>query len=160
MKRLEFAIQMENEGEKYYLSQAALHQTDPLHQVFEKLAHAEHRHADLLLKRAQNENYSLDDKTLDSFKGVFDGLANFKSKDFYPPDQLAVYRLAITLEQKSIELYQAMLNDATDENDRVLLKFLVDQEKTHLALFDELEVLLNRPVDWIEAAEFGKREEY
>lgn len=160
MRRLDFAIQMENEGEQYYLSQAALHQTDPLHQVFEKLAHAEHRHADLLQKRAQNENYSLDDKMLECFKNVFDGLADFKSKDFYPPDQLAVYRLAIGLEQKSIELYQAMLNDAADENDRVLLKFLVDQEKIHLALFDELEIMLNRPVDWIEAAEFGKREEY
>lgn len=68
MRRLEFAIQMEIEGEQYYLAQAALHQTDPLHQVFEKLAHAEHRHADLLRKRAQNENYSLvDDKMMESF---------------------------------------------------------------------------------------------
>lgn len=161
MRRLEFAIQMENEGEQYYLNQATLHQADPLHQVFERLAHAEHRHADLLIKRANNENYSLvDEKMLDSFKSIFAGLANFKSKDFYPSDQLAVYRLAITLEQRSIELYQSMLKDADDENDRVLLKFLVDQENDHLALFNELEILLNRPVDWVEAAEFGKREEY
>jgi rubrerythrin len=161
MRRLDFAIQMENDGEQYYLGQAAKHQFGPLRKVFENLARAENRHAELLKYRAEGAAYSLsDDRLLEEAKNVFTDLANYRHQFIEQPGQLEGYRLALTIEQRSIDLYQDMLADAVNEPDRGLLKFLIKQEMEHLALFEELETLLNRPVEWVESAEFGQREEY
>lgn len=161
MKTIDFAIQMESEGEQYYLSQAAKHQGDILHQVFLNLAKAESKHAELLRSRLEGTAYELfDDHLLLGAENVFSGLGDYKSEIYDVPGQLEIYRMAMAIEQKSIELYQAMLGDAVLEKDQELFRFLISQEQNHLDLFDELATLLNRPVEWVEAAEFGKREEY
>lgn len=161
MKMIEFAIQMEDEGEKYYQDQAALNQNIPLGRVFEKLAEAEGRHAALLRNRVGGAQYTLfDDPLLSESKIIFAGMKAYSHEIFAQPGQLEAYRLAVDLEQRSVDLYLAMKEDAKSPADRELLDWLIRQEKDHLALFDQLEVMLNRPVEWVEAAEFGQREEY
>lgn len=161
MRRIDFAIQMEDEGERYYNLQATQYHDTPLGVVFKKLALAENRHAELLRNRASGESYTLfDDPLLSENKNLFAGLQPYHHDFIAQPGQLEVYRYALDLERRSVELYQAMLKEASSPADRQLLNWLVRQEEDHVALFDELETLLNRPVEWVEAAEFGPREEY
>lgn len=161
MRRIDFAIQMEDEGERYYNQQATQYHDTPLAVIFKKLAQAECRHAELLRNRASGEPYTLfEDPLLSESKTLFAGIQPYHHDYIDQPGQLEAYRYALELERRSVELYQAMLKEASSPADRQLLNWLIRQEEDHVALFDELETLLNRPVEWVEAAEFGPREEY
>ena len=47
-----------------------------------------------------------------------------------------------------------------EEEDKKMFLFLIEQEKKHRLLFDELITMLLKPDEWVESAEFGIREEY
>lgn len=161
MKNLEFAIQMELEGKQYYLDQANKNQDNALSKVFILLADSEKEHAELLRKRLNNEEYTLkEDEILVTIKSVFKELVDYKASDIRSTTQLDVYRLAVDIEEKSIELYQEMLKDSDNDKDKELFEFLLKEENKHLILFDELVKMLTRPEEWVESAEFGLREDY
>lgn len=160
MNNLEFAINMEIEGRRFYLEQAEKNKKNELHPVFMILADSELEHADLLIKRMNREAYSLTDaKAFTGFESVFHGLGDI-SNEIRAPRQLDAYRMAVLQEKKSIKLYEEMLMHADNPEDKELFKFLIDQENQHLLLFEDLVILLTRPEEWVESAEFGIREEY
>jgi rubrerythrin len=161
MNNLDFAIQMELDGQKYYLEQADIYQGSELSTVFRILADAEQEHAALLIKRKNQEPVKLEEKnSLPEIKSIFRGLPHFKAGDDRAAKQRDAYRFAEEQEEKSIELYQRMLAEALEEKDKELFGFLVKQEQEHLILFENLVILLLRPEEWVESAEFGIREEY
>ncbi|HKL99144.1 MAG TPA: ferritin family protein [Mobilitalea sp.] len=161
MNGLDNAINMELEGKRYYEEQAANNKENELYTVFMLLADSESKHAELLLKRKKLEELSLEEKSVVfEIKSVFTGLVDFNTSMLKSPSQLDAYRLAVSQEEKSIELYQDMLKNAADQKDKALFEFLLKQEKEHLILFEELVAMLIRPEEWVEAAEFGVREEY
>jgi rubrerythrin len=159
MHTIDFAINMELEGKKYYLEQAEINKENELNRVFNILAKSEQEHADLLLKFQKNESFYLTDSFLQpDIKSVFQDLKNFQKE--HTQKQLDVYRLASGQEEKSIELYKDMLQNAENPLDKELFQFLIKQEKEHLHLFEDLVIMLLRPEEWVESAEFGIREEY
>ena len=161
MQLLEFAIQMENEGRQYYLDQAEKNRDNALNRIFLLLAEAEKEHEDLLRKRLYKEDYTLnEDGSTSKVKTIFDDLKDYKVNDFRSTTQLDVYRLAVDIEEKSIDLYRKMLEESDNDKDKKLFEFLLKEENQHLILFDELVKMLNRPEEWVEAAEFGLREDY
>ena len=161
MNHLEFAIRMELDGRKYYLEQAETCNSNELRTIFLILADAEQQHADLLLQRQREEEVTLkEDSKAQEIRSIFHGLADFKPDVPRALKQLDVYRYAVEQEEKSIELYQGMLEQAEDAKDKELFTFLMKQEKEHLHLFEDLVILLTRPEEWVESAEFGIREEY
>ena len=159
-KTLELAIQLEIEGQKYYLEQANKNKDNELFKVFNLLADAEKEHEKLLRKRLNDEDYVLDNSNIDKIKEVFNGLKNFDVKNTLKTTQLDVYRLAVDIEEKSIKLYQDMLKEADNDKDKELLKFLINEENQHLILFEEFVKMVSRPEEWVESAEFGLREDY
>ena len=68
--------------------------------------------------------------------------------------------MALEKEKESIELYEKMLEDAVDEKEKMLFKFLIKEEKEHYKLLNDLVLLVSRPEEWVESAEFGLREDY
>jgi rubrerythrin len=160
--KLAFAIQMEADGERYYLRQAEQNPDRALQRAFLLLAGAENRHAELLrnLLTGSGGEISGWQPDQDGPTSLFVGKADFLREAEVLPGQLEVYQVALAMEQKSISLYQELLADAADEPTRQLMRFLIGQERDHYALFDELTTLLSKPRDWIEAAEFGPRKEY
>ena len=161
MQLLEFAIQMENEGRQYYLDQAEKNRDNALNRIFLLLAEAEKEHENLLHKRLSKEDYTLnEDGSTSKVKTIFDDLKDYKVNDFRSTTQLDVYRLAVDIEEKSIDLYRKMLEESDNDKDKKLFEFLLKEENQHLILFDELVKMLNRPEEWVEAAEFGLREDY
>ncbi len=161
MNSLEFAIQMELEGRRYYLEQAELSRQEELKTIFLILADAEQKHAELLLQRQREEELKLQEYSIvETSNSFFHSLESFKPDLPRALKQLDVYRFAADQEQKSIDLYQGMLEQAKDPGDRELFQFLIKQETEHLHLFEDLVILLTRPEEWVESAEFGIREEY
>lgn len=161
MNTLELAIQMENEGRKYYLEQAEMNKDNELSKVFVLLADSEKEHEALLRKRLNNEEYTIKaGERATSLKSLFSGLKDYVASDIRSTTQLDVYRLAVGIEEKSIELYQKMLKDASNDKDKDLFSFLVKEENQHRDLFEELVKMLTRPEEWVESPEFGLREDY
>lgn len=161
MNSIEFAINMELDGQKYYTVQAEKNKDNPLENVFLLLAKDEGSHADLLKKELAEAAYELvDNKILAETNNVFRGAGDFKNEFEKIPNQVEVYRMALEMEKQSIDLYQKFLNEATDERSKKLFGYLVKQEKNHYAIFDDLITLVERPDEWVEDAEFGTREEY
>ena len=161
MNALELAIEMEREGRQYYLDQAEINKDSELSKVFLLLADSEKEHEDLLRKRLNKEEYAFkEDQSFISIKSVFNGLKEYEASDIRKASQLDVYRLALDIEEKSIDHYQKMLEDATEDKDKELFKFLIKEEKQHMNLFDKLVEMLTRPDEWVESPEFGLREDY
>ncbi len=158
MDRLEFAIRLEEEGEAFYTKQAAAHQGMPMGPVFLFLADAEKRHAELLRDRMSGMVTSeLEDEDPSQ---LFERFRELLVEPGLQPGPVDVYRTATVIEEKSIQLYEEMFKDAKRPDDIKLLHFLIKQEQAHLQLFETLETLVKRPQEWVEAAEFGPREEY
>ena len=161
MSKLTYAIQMEIEGEQYYLSQAEINKGTSLHRAFTLLAEAEKKHADLLREKYIDTDSSINDNLpATEPASLFSGKADYMRDADVVPGQLEVYAVARDMEQKSIDLYREMLTETKDEPIRGLFEFLIKQEQDHYDFFDELITLLRRPRDWVEDAEFGPRKEY
>jgi rubrerythrin len=161
MNALEYAIKMEQDGEKYYAGQAEKNKSNSLHQVCSILAADENRHARILSKKINDLPYDLVNMdTYSTTKNIFKGIGDFKSEIKSMPSQLDFYSMALEKEKQSIELYTDFLAKTSTADDIQLFEFLIKQEKQHFEIFDELVELLRRPEDWVENAEFGIRKEY
>jgi rubrerythrin len=162
MNPLEFAIQMEKDGEQFYRRQAGLYQDTVLAVIFTKLAQAEQKHAELIQGHlAGFTDIMPDNEPMAKLSDIFSDMADFSRQARNLPDQLDVYRLAVGVEQRSVDLYTELLRGAAAGSaDQAMLEFLLKQETDHLALFDELAEHLRQASEWVEAAEFGTREDY
>ena len=161
MNSIEFAINMELDGVKYYTEQAEKNKTNSTSTVFLLLAKDEGNHAGILQNKFNELEYELiDSNTLTESKNVFKGIGDFKNEIKEIPNQLDIYRIASKKEKQSIDLYKKFLSEATDDKEKELFEYLIKQERGHFAILEELVLLINRPNEWVEAAEFGIREEY
>ncbi len=161
MDVLQFAIDMELDGERYYREQAAKNEQNPLRKVFEILAEDEARHAKLLLSKRDGKPYELAARAKPlTVYSVFSDAKDYETRVKELPDQPELYLAAQAVEQKSIDLYRELLSLATDERTAALFTFLVGEETEHLRILDEFYHHVNRPNEWVESAEFGVREEY
>lgn len=160
MDMLDYAITMELEGKEYYEKQAAINKNNRLHVVFTFLATQEKQHAEILMRMKDNRKGIPYENEKMEVKSLFSNLDDFKSEISVIGKQLDVYRFALDIEEKSIKVYEEMYEKAEDEEDRNLLAFLIDQEKAHYEMFNQLETIVKRPEEWIESAEFGLREDY
>jgi len=157
MNNLEFAINMEHDGEKFYKRQAEINKDNSLNTVFLLLEKDEAHHAQIL----QNKfNELTDNNTLSQVNNVFKESKGFISEFEKIPNQLDAYKFALEIERKSIDLYTSFLSESTDDQSKELFEFLIKQEKDHYTIFEELILLIERPEEWVENAEFGIREEY
>lgn len=161
MNTLAFAINMELEGAKYYREQAEINKTNGLSTVFLLLARDEDVHAQILQDKMNNLPCDLvDNQTLAGARSVFKGIGDYKEETIALPRQIDLYRMALDKEKQSIDLYNEFFSEATDETDKHLFTYLLRQETTHFTIIEDIIMLVNRPEDWVEDAEFGIREEY
>jgi rubrerythrin len=131
MEGLNFAINMEIEGEAYYRHQAQKHRGTPLEAVFSALAEEENRHAALLRESEMGEVAGKEDLSAN----VFDGLPELKEMKA-DPGEIDAYRLAMEMEKKSIDLYRR-LHDETDAN-KELYEYIIGQEEEHYHTMEEI----------------------
>ncbi|KNZ40491.1 ferritin-like domain-containing protein [Acetobacterium bakii] len=161
MNSLEFAINMEHDGEKFYREQAEINKDNNLNAVFLLLAKDEANHASILENALNKLSYELtENKTLSQYNNVFKGSTEFKKEFKEIPNQLDAYKFALDIERRSIDLYEKLLAESTDDKTKTLFGYLVKQEKEHFNIFNELILLVERPQEWVEDAEFGIREDY
>lgn len=161
MNVLAVAIAMEVDLEQYYLEQAQVNKDNSLNQIFTMLASDERKHADILRNKSEELNYELKaTETLVESKKIFKEMEDFDLEIKDMPSQLDAFKLALDMETKSIEAYEKLLAETEDEEAKEIFEFLIEQEKEHYKIVEQLVIHLNRPNDWVEDAEFGIRKDY
>jgi rubrerythrin len=161
MKDFDFAIKMEQDGEKYYREQAEKNKNNALYTVCLMLANDENRHAQILMNKMNGMPYVLAPMdTLEKAKSVFEGLGDMKVPQKETLSQFDFYRIAVSLEQKSIELYTEYRDKAENEKEKELFDFLIKQEKQHFATLDAISTMIRNSMETQESAEFGIRPEF
>lgn len=161
MNVLEFAINMEIEGEKHYIKQAELNKGNSLEKLFLILAKDEREHANILQQKVEKLSYLINESDSQvEAKNVFKGISDFKSETNDIPSQLEVYRDILKREKESVDLYKKLLSEAESEESKVIFDFLIKQEQEHHDVIHELISELLNTEDWVESAEFGIKEEY
>ncbi|MEL1134412.1 ferritin family protein [Desulfitobacterium sp. THU1] len=161
MNALEFAVKMELEGEQYYREQAEINKGNSLHKVFLMLADDEKIHAKLLEKKAKQLDYALEpNETLATANHVFSDKDSVRNEIKASPSQIDVYRAALDNEKESIDLYQKYAAEASDDETKDFFNYLIQQEKEHYSIIDEIVMLLSHSEEWVEDAEFGVRKDY
>lgn len=158
MKLIEKAIELELSGEHYYHQQALKNQGAPLEPVFNYLSLSEQHHADLLRQVSAGLSPEVELAESGPEDDLFANLGDFKVDAAHVPDQLNLYRSAQDMEHTMVEVYQKLLKDSVNPDETKTLEFLVVQEKRHLKLLENLCELLQNAEEWVESAEFGRRE--
>lgn len=157
MNILEFAINLENEGEAFYRQQAEKNKDNHLHGMFVSLANDEKMHAKILSKKS-HELDELPESNITEDQEIFTDEKYFKSEYKQTPEQLDFYREALKKEQESIDIYNKLMNE--NQNNDKLFKYLITQETKHYNLIYNLITHLEKVESWVESPEFGVREEY
>lgn len=159
MDLFEIAIKLEQDGAAFYRKLAEHAPTEGFASIFKRLAEDEKKHESYF--RALKEKspiVSVDSTVIDLARKVF---KSFDPDTFEAAmDQIPLYEEALAIEQRSIDLYKSQLNDLEFKAEQEAIKKIIAEEQRHYVVLEELLKLVNRPHRWVEAAEFGVREDY
>lgn len=158
----ETAKSMELEGEKYYRDLAAKTSVQALKGVMEKLAQEERKHYEFFdgLQKKSGPAEMKSDNTLAAAKNMLQKFAaEFESA---PPIEEAadVYQKAMEMENETVAVYKRALEEAEDEKTRASLETIIEEEKKHARIVENIVELVRAPQQWVENAEFNKLESY
>ncbi|PKM71773.1 MAG: rubrerythrin [Firmicutes bacterium HGW-Firmicutes-16] len=152
MNVLGYAISMEMEGNKYYLNQAEINNSNGLHKIFLMLAQDEKNHEMILRNKMIESPYKLIfTDTLPNVKHILNEIGNLKSELRKNPWQLKLYKMALDKKKKSINLYSDMLSTAHEADEKELFEYLINQELQHYEILDNLIVSLSDPEEFVES---------
>lgn len=158
MNILEFAIKTELDGEDYYKRQAAADQGNSLNTALLLLAEDECNRAKVLSRKSEGPYYELTEPAPHKKKNVYYGMADLTNEVCEVPEQVDLYRMVLENEKQSKRLYKEFLSITSD--DREMYSYLILKENRYIEIMEDIIKMVNRPNEWVEAAEFGIREEY
>lgn len=158
----QFAMQMEKDGEAYYRQQAEKTNNEGLRYILNMLADEEVKHFQILEKLHNKvENPQLvTTNVLQNSKNVFEKMAESNQKFDFDAAQVAYYRKAREIEEKSYRFYLEKSELTENAPQKQLLLKLAEEEKKHMFLMENLEEFVARPDSWIENAEFNHFDAY
>jgi len=162
MSILEFAMQMEQDGEKLYRGLADTLEDTGLKKIFTMLADEEAEHFKVFKHLKENTPLGLPENTiLEQSKNIF---AAMKESSSFAIDttteQKAAYSLALEMEKKSIDFYEEKAKDSQNVEEEKLLKAIAREERRHYRLIEGIIDFISRPEQWLEDAEYIQLTEY
>ena len=161
MNIFDYAIQMEEDGEKYYRELAENTSDEGIKSILTMLADDEVKHKQIIQDMQQDEDTEMaETEILSKSKNIFEKMQD-KHKDLSSNErEMDLYRDAKEVEQKSIDFYEKKSNEVDSDKQREIFKRLADEEQRHYHLIDEIEELLLRPKQWVEDGRFYHLEDY
>ncbi|HBG61602.1 MAG: hypothetical protein A2Y03_05850 [Omnitrophica WOR_2 bacterium GWF2_38_59] len=162
MNIFDYAMQIEKEGEALYQSFAKDSPQKGLATIFTGLAEQEHKHYKTFKKMKYSEGTeSIDTPFLDNVKSIFTEWKKEKHKFKFKISQADLYRKALDIEQKSIDLYMEKSKEVDSDKQRQIFKKIANEEKSHYEIMENIIEFITKPERWVEHAEFSKiGEEY
>jgi len=162
MSIFEFAMKMEQDGEKFYRELAGKTQNAGLKQIFTYLADEEVKHYKLfkgILER-QTMDYDSSD-VLEHSKNIFTEMKASGAVDVSADlSQVDGYRFALEMEKKAYMFFEEKCAEATDPKEKKFLEVIAKEERRHYRLIESIIEFVSQPETWVENAEFNELTEY
>lgn len=160
-----FAMQMEQDGEKYYRELMNACKTAGLKQIFSFLADEEAKHYAYVEKiKAKKElPQTIDTHILENVKNVFVEMKNAKqSLDTDTIKASAAFIKAREIEETSRKFYQDKADELDDIGAKSLFNSLAKEEEKHFHIMENIIEFISRaePGNWLENAEWHHLEDY
>ena len=147
---VQYAIQMEHDGEAFY-SEAAANTENPLgKKMFESLAADERRHGQIVRAIAEGMGAAMEgDMPKQRLVTLFSQLGSQLAAELgAEPDDSKVIEKAIDMEQASVQLYQEQAGKAQAEAHRALYQRLAQEESQHIEILRNTLAYLNDTGHW------------
>jgi rubrerythrin len=161
MDVLEYAMNMELDGESYYREQAGQVKNPGAVKFFTLLADEERLHYDLFSQLREGKTPLLKPTFGSGARSFFENL-KAEGGEFQKADAkiLDVLGHGLEIENKSIKFYVSEMQKTEDAALRELLLFLKREEDKHYSFLSALIDYYMKPQLWLEQAEFSHWEEY
>ncbi len=164
MNIYEFAMQMEKDGEKFYLLLASNCQVEGIATIFTMLANEEVKHYNTIAQLQNHSgNFSLVKTTvLENVKNIFIRMKEEKADVRFDSSELESYRKAMAIEEMSWKFYLDKAADAGEEAVKQIFLRLAGEEEKHLRIMENVVEFVARPEpgNWLENAEWHHLDEY
>ncbi|MDD3367175.1 MAG: ferritin family protein [Sphaerochaetaceae bacterium] len=159
MELFDIAIKLETEGAAFYRDLAAKTNSQGFKAIFTMLAEDEDRHKATF--EAMKAHTEVQPSTTDASVRAAQIFKKFSKDDFLQEEsQLSLYEQALEIELKSIEFYTEQHELIPDTKQKRILSKIIEEERRHYDLIDDIIVMVERPERWVEDAEFGVRERF
>lgn len=160
MNAIDYALKMELDGKAFYEDESARTGDFRVKQIFNMLARDEQRHYDIINEFKKSVyNYKSTD-TFKTTKNIFSDMLNKKQTFKVEIDVFDVYKQAIDMEKKSVELYTNEAIKAKTSDEKTILLKLAEEEKKHQVILENLMEFIRKGDEWVESAEFTHLDEF
>ncbi|MBT3194758.1 MAG: ferritin family protein [Verrucomicrobia bacterium] len=163
MQILDYAMQMELDGEKYYRELATTCPDAGIRGMLEHMADAEVKHYETLKQmKAAGVASMADDVVRPSAKNLFKEMMDSGETFDFNVSELSLYEKARDVEYKARDFYLEHVDEVASEESRALFKQLADEEGLHADILSSVIEFVGQaePGNWVEAAEWYKTEDY
>lgn len=161
MNIFDIAKHMEREGEKYYRELAAQSEDAGIKNIFNSLADDEVRHYQLFdeMGRGDLPNFG-GGRIIEEVREILQRMREGSSGLPVTASQQEIYRIALENEHHSIDAYLQFYEKTGDIQQRQLLQQVIEEERKHVVVLENLIDYIRRPQVWLEDAEFNNLSEY
>lgn len=163
MQVLDYAMQMELDGEKYYRELATTCQDAGIRGILERMAGDEVKHYATLMQIKEEAPASMNADTVapqarSLFRETMEGGGTFD----FNMSELSLYEKARDVEYKARDFYLEHAEEVVEEEAKALFKRLADEEGLHADIMNSIIEFVQQaePGNWIENAEWYRRESY
>lgn len=142
---------LEDRGRAFYKKAKEESKIEEVKKIFEQMENEEEKHVNFLKKQferflkenrfIQTKDFSIDFKPIE--EKIFDALKEKINITDY--ESMAIY-IAITFEKEAVNFYDSKVNESQDENEKNVIKFLRDWEKTHVDFLSKIDEKLKEKI--------------
>ncbi len=156
MDIFEFAMRKEQDAEKLYRDLASRVGDGGRKTILTRLADAERKHAEVVAALREETGGDLPADFPEEPGKLLEKLAEDRSQVVVESERhVDVYRKARDMEQESVELYREQSEKAGNPLHQRIFRQLMEQEKMHYILLDNMLDFVMMPESWCEDAEFS-----
>ena len=155
MEQLDFALQMERDGLKFFTEAAQAVQDSAAKKMLQSLAKDEERHEQILLDLKEGKMGQVQGETLEGVKTIFQDLVDTGDTLFKKEDSLSeVLKKGAELERRAIGVYRKLIESTDNPEVQKVWETLKREEKRHEKLLRLTLEYVDQPEIVLENAEF------
>ena len=157
MEALEYAMNIEKEGEKLYRRLAKECEQPGLSKIFTMLADEEVKHY-IIFEKLVKKSAKVTIPKMEVFKEAKEIFAQMKKDNVaytFEDQQIDFYRRAVQTEDNSYEQYMQKANEATNPQNQEIFLTIAKEELKHKRLLENILEYVEQPAHWLESAEFN-----
>ncbi len=152
----EYAMNLEKEGEEFYMDLAKRTQDEGLKNILLMLAKEEVKHYNMFKKMLDDADVSNLPKmeVFEETKSVFEKMKEVKQTHEFDIDQVEYYKKAVAIEEANENFYLKQADNTKNEEHKEIFLRIAEEERKHLVVLKNLVEFISAPDEYLDNAEF------